>query len=152
MTSQRTKCKATPDVSPPGYPPSRLRPFNSVHYFSLCPTTHIALLLSYANRVWWMSPILGNSNLRATTLFIHVYLSTCITPVLQWDADGWSDGADAPGSQGHGAPQRPQHHSPRPGRQEHSTCDQTARQDQWLWAQSRPHVPRKRLLPGALWL
>jgi len=36
-----TRCKAKPDVSPPGYPPSRLCPLTSMHYFSLRPTTHM---------------------------------------------------------------------------------------------------------------
>ena len=35
----KTSCKTKPDVSPPGYPPSRLRPFTAIHYFGLRPAS-----------------------------------------------------------------------------------------------------------------
>jgi len=37
----KTRCKAKPDVSPPGCAPSRLCPLSSMHYFCLRPATHM---------------------------------------------------------------------------------------------------------------
>ena len=50
--NKKTRRKAKPDVSPPDYAPSRLRPFSSMHYFSLCPTTHAALPKLRNSIVW----------------------------------------------------------------------------------------------------
>ena len=56
-----TRCKAKPDLSPPGYPPSHLCPVISMHYFRLRPATHMQTLLSYAIAIWRVSPKLRNS-------------------------------------------------------------------------------------------
>ena len=58
-------CKVKLDISPPGYTPSHLRPFTSMHHFSLRPATntHYFFYRTLRHPIWWMSqtPKLGNS-------------------------------------------------------------------------------------------
>jgi len=49
----KTGCKTKPDIRPPGYATSRLRPATAVHYYNH-NDPHV-LLLSYDTAIWRMS-------------------------------------------------------------------------------------------------